>query len=369
MSLSLRALASVLAAAVISVVLFVGAAFAESGIYTVRGVPVDASGASATAARDLAIPKGRGEAWSRLFRRLVPRANWASEPQLDEATLDELIASFEVRNERSSSTRYLAEMTYTFNGDKVRSILRGAAIPFTETRARPALVIPILEGAGGAVLWGDNAFARAWGNTTFRDELAPIVVPSGDTEDLVSFPDASSVPPDWTRLEALAARYGANEVLIARAVVAGGQATIAYTRVNAKGTSDASAFGSGSDDDAALANAIASLSADWQETWKSRTATDTAIVNSLQAIVSFASLPEWVATRKRLVGISIVTGIDVGRISINEARVSIRFSGDRDLLDENLAEEGLMLEEDRVEIGYFRLVPYVPATIPSPTPQ
>jgi len=244
--------------------------------------------------------------------------------------------------------------------------LRGAGVSFTDTRAKPVLVIPVIDGSSGAVLWGDNAFARAWGNISFRDEVAPMVVPTGDTEDLIAFPDAASVSADWARLEPVAARYGANEVLIARAVVAGGQASIAWTRVNAKGTSEGTAFGSGGSDDEALQTATYDLAISWQETWKSRTATDNSAVSGISAIISFASLPEWGETRRRLLEVPGIAGIDVARITVSEARVTIRFRGPRDLLDEALAEELWQLEPDPAEPGYLRLAPYVTAPIGAP---
>lgn len=336
------------------------APMAMADIFTVRGVPVDASGPSATAARDLAIPTGRAEAFTRLFKRLTPQAEWAKMPAVDEATLDDLITAFEVKNERSSSTRYLADITYSFNPDKVRTLLRGAGVSFTDTRAKPVLVIPVFDGPSGTVLWGSNEFASAWGQISFRDEVAPMVVPTGDTEDLITFPDVASVSADWARLEPMAMRYGANEVLIARAVVAGGQATIAWTRVNAKGTSEGSAFGSGGNDAEALTAATYNLANEWQEIWKTRTATDNSAVSTISAIISFASLPEWVETRRRLLDVTGIAGIDVARITVNEARILIRYRGPRDLLDEALSEELWMLEADPTEPGYERLVPYVP---------
>ncbi len=336
------------------------APLAKADIFTVRGVPVDASGPSATAARDLAIPTGRAEAFTRLFKRLTPQAEWAKMPAVDEATLDDLITAFEVKNERSSSTRYLADITYTFDPDKVRTLLRGAGVSFTDTRAKPVLVIPVFDGPAGTVLWGSNDFSSAWGQISFRDEVAPMVVPTGDTEDLIAFPDAASVSADWARLEPMAIRYGANEVLIARAVVAGGQATIAWTRVNAKGTSEGSAFGSGGSDGEALASATYNLAIEWQEIWKTRTATDNSAVSTISAIISFASLPEWVETRRRLLEVTGIAGIDVSRITVSEARVTIRYRGPRDLLDEALSEELWMFEADPMEPGYVRLVPYVP---------
>ena len=109
-------------------------------VFTVTGIKIDQTAESATAARDLAMAQGRPLAWTRLYRRLTAMANWSKQPPLDANALLRLVRSFEVGNERRSSTRYLADVTYHFNAAAVRGLLRQSGISYTETRARPALV-------------------------------------------------------------------------------------------------------------------------------------------------------------------------------------------------------------------------------------
>src|SRR5215467_1202969 len=108
-------------------------------LFTVTGVKVDATAESATTARDMAMAQGRPVAFTRLFRRLVAQGNWSKQPQLDENTLLRMVRSFEVANERRSTTRYLADVTYHFNAAAVRAALRQARIAYTETRSKPAV--------------------------------------------------------------------------------------------------------------------------------------------------------------------------------------------------------------------------------------
>src|SRR4029079_16874589 len=118
------------------------------------------SAESATAARDLAMTQGRPAAWTKLFRRLTATAQWSKQPQLDDNALIRLVRSFEVSGERRSTTRYLAEATYHFNPVGVRAVLRQANIPYTETRSRPALVIPVIAGKPG--FDPASPWAKAW---------------------------------------------------------------------------------------------------------------------------------------------------------------------------------------------------------------
>src|SRR5438445_10667846 len=118
-------------------------------LFTVSGIKVDASAESATTARDIAMTQGRPAAWTKLYRRLTAASMWAKQPQLDDNALLRLIRSFEVAGERRSTTRYLAEVIFHFNPVAVRAALRQSNIAYTETRARPTLVIPVIAGRAG----------------------------------------------------------------------------------------------------------------------------------------------------------------------------------------------------------------------------
>ena len=100
--------------------------------FTVSGIKVDATGASPRAARDLAMMQGRPLAWSTLFRRFTGQPIWGTEPQLAERELLGLILSSDAGNIRRNTTRYLADVTFHFNPEAVRELLRRSNIVFTE---------------------------------------------------------------------------------------------------------------------------------------------------------------------------------------------------------------------------------------------
>jgi len=100
--------------------------------FSVIGVKVDATALSPRAARDLAMTQGRPLAWSTLFRRFTGEPLWGTEPQLAESELLGLILSSDAGNIRRSTTRYLADVTFHFNPEAVRQVLRRSNIVFTE---------------------------------------------------------------------------------------------------------------------------------------------------------------------------------------------------------------------------------------------
>src|SRR5258706_15588344 len=70
-------------------------AVAAIDMFTISDIKVEATAESPRAARDLAMARGRPQAWSKLFRRFTVQDAWGSEPQLSDAQLLGLILSVE----------------------------------------------------------------------------------------------------------------------------------------------------------------------------------------------------------------------------------------------------------------------------------
>src|SRR5678815_4232048 len=114
----------------------------DNSLYSVSNVHVDATGASSTEALNAAITQGRGKAFQIVYRRLTRQADWPKQPTLDAAGLLRISRGYNIANERRSTTRYVADVTYMFNPDAVARTLRAAQIAFSQTQAKRILVIP-----------------------------------------------------------------------------------------------------------------------------------------------------------------------------------------------------------------------------------
>src|SRR5579872_1602977 len=183
-------------------------------LFTVAAVKVEGSAESAISARDAAMAQGRSAAWTRLFRRLTAAANWRREPMLGEKALERLIrGDYQVSNERRSTTRYLADVTFHFNPNAVRLVLRQANIPYTEMRSPPVLVVPITAGSG---FQPASPWAAAWKDPELQQGLVPFITPAADDmDDLFARPDLMQA--DWNAVAPLANRYNASAVILASA--------------------------------------------------------------------------------------------------------------------------------------------------------
>ncbi len=318
------------------------AARADSDPYTVANVHVDASAASSTEAQTIAINKGRQQAWVTLIHRLTRSQDWAKVPALDDVGIQRLIRTYDITNERRSTTRYVAEVTYVFNTDAVRRFFRGANVAYTDAQARPILVIPMGQAYAPRSPW-----AAAWNDQRFAAAAVPMISPSSDAMDGVTLSALQYGSATWNDVGPIAARMQAGQVVLAQALPAKDHITVKLRILGpnvsqalpditvplAPGTPAAKAFGDAAD---AAADAISNA-------WKSRSAVDFSARQKLTANVKIASVTDWGLVQQKLAAISTVLDVDVVAMNIGEAQIVITYAGSADQLHDFLTQGGLDL--------------------------
>jgi hypothetical protein len=304
---------------------------ADASLYSVPGVEVDATAQSATLARDIALARGRPEAWQRLFRRLTPPSLWNQQPNPDAQQLERMILSLGINNERRSTTRYLAEVTYNFNPVEVGNLLRSSGIRYAEAQARPVLVIPLSEG----VYDPQSDWSRAWMQPSVAQGLVPVILPNGDAADIPVLGQPGLAAMGWDGLAPLAERYEVDEVVVARVTPDGNAAQLSIVTPQGRQV-ESLAFAQSTL--AATADAAAQLIAgDWKET----AAVDYSRRARLTADVAFNGPEDWFRIRERLASVRTVAAVSVLGISVNEARVELTYFGQANQLGDAMAQQSL----------------------------
>jgi hypothetical protein len=324
------------------------AALAEGSVFTVRDVSVDATASGAAQARDIAIAQGQQVAFQELMHRLTRQQDWSFLPQESPDQISGLILGFEVSQEHTSSTRYIAKVIYHFKPNAVRALLRNSGIAFSEARARPALVLPVFESPSGTVLWADpNPWRAAWNaHKDLGDALVPLMLPLGDIGDSTMISAAQAKSASWADVAKLAQKYGLDRVLIADATADGaGNLNVRLTQVSAnqQPTSTRFSFAGGGDLTTQLNQAVSSALNRLYEQWKAATIVSFAQQNTLVASVSFSSLDNWLAIRHSLDQAPTVTGVDLLAISPLGAQVRLHYAGTTDQLRITLAQASVAL--------------------------
>ena len=321
---------------------------AAEDLYTVSGLHVDASAASSAEALNLAIAQGRPRAWQILYRRLTRQADWARQPQLDAASLVRLSRSYLPANERRSTTRYVADVTYMFNPDAVSRTLRDANIAFTQTVVRRILLVPMSPN------YNNGPWAQAFSAPSLHDSLVPFALPTAaDSSDLsaLNFDSAS-----WNDVAAVAGRIKASEAALLQVVNVNGKMIVNVRRLGqgeaASKTQVEVPMVQGFNASFPAA-AQAGLNA-MEDLWKSRSVVNYNTRGTLTADVKVDSLNQWGAIQTALSGTNVVTNVLVVAMNTGYARLSIAYMGTPDQLRDALGEQGLALSN---KSGQFTLMP------------
>jgi hypothetical protein len=321
----------------LAVMLLAAPAMAQDSLYTVPGIHVDASGASSTEAYNAAIAQGRARAFQILFRRLTRQADWAKQPALDSGALLRLTRGNNVSNERRSTTRYTADVTYLFNPDAVARTLRAAQIAFSQATAKRILVIALSPNVS------HGPWSQALQAPAFRESTVPFTVTAPEDDSALAairFDTAG-----WADVSAVAVKYHVAEVGLVQAVYANGKMTVNIKRLGAGETPVTTSVDVpmlqtvGTTYPAAAQAAVHAI----EDLWKTRNALDFSQRGKLTADVRISSLQQWGDIQTALGGVGNVTGTTVTAMDMNFARISIGYVGGVDQLREALNAAGLAL--------------------------
>jgi hypothetical protein len=327
----------------------------RSDVFTARALAVDVTDKSAVAARKLALLDGQRRALDLVLRRITLRAEHAGLPKPNDKAIAQLVAAVQISDEKTSSVRYLARLTVHFHRAAIRRLLRDAGFRFSETRAKPTLVLPVFEkGAALSLFETSNIWRRAWDRLALApDSLLPLLLPKGDLKDVTTIAAKAALAGSEEQLRAIARRYGVENVLVSHAVLsidlaAGGvpQVQVNMLRFTPRGKStEVSDYGVKVADDleTAMDRLARRVAGDQLEQWKRRTQLSFDADTSLSAQVPLSVLADWLSIRQRLNATAMVRSFKLQSISRQAAQVIVDYLGDTDSLVISLAQRDLQL--------------------------
>jgi len=324
-------------------------------VFTVSNVHVDESAAAAANARDTALARGERRAFDELMRRLTVRADRDRLPRPNAETLSGLVADISIANEKNSSVRYIADITYRFKPQAIRNLMRSQGLPYAETRSKPVLVLPLYETAGTIALWEDpNPWRKAWAAAPDRNGLVPLRVPVADLRDVAEISAELAAAGDVARLKQIARRYGADAAIVARAAVGSrpdGRPEVAvtavtYGAVDRDQTIVATLTATANESLDALLDRARRDTADLVEDyWKTANLIQFEQNSVMVAEMPLSSLRDWVEVQNRFREVALIQRVDLVLMSREEARFNLFYLGDASQLKLALAQKDLVLTE------------------------
>ena len=310
---------------------------AQDTTYTVAGIHVDASGPSSTEALNAAIAQGRFKAFQTLYRRLTRQADWPRQPQLDVGGLLKLSRGYTIANERRSTTRYVADVTYLFNPEAVVRLLRASNIAYSQGAAKRILVIPMSPNVS------HGPWSQALMSPAFQSSVVPFTVSAAEDDAALTALNFDTAT--WNDVAAVAARNRVTEVGLVQAVYANGKMTVNIRRLGVGETPAKSSVEVPVLQTVSTTYPVAAQAAvrGIEDLWKTRSAIDFSQRGRLTADVRITSLQQWGEIQSQLASVSNVTGVTVLAMDMSYARIQLGYQGGADQLREALSGAGLAL--------------------------
>ncbi|HTZ37534.1 MAG TPA: DUF2066 domain-containing protein [Stellaceae bacterium] len=326
-------------------------------------VTVDATSDSAAKARDIARMDGARRALNAVVERLAGGAANAKPLKLSDNQVTDLVASFEVANEKMSAVRYVADYTYHFKQAELRKALQSAGIAIaadataatgaTTGSGKSAVVLPVYQDGAQAMLWDDpNPWRQAWSQRPAAGGGTTLLLPLGDVSDLSTIDADKARSGDAAALAAIGKKEGADDVLVMLAVPRaasdkpGVDVTVRRYRAGqfVDVHTDSIDANAGEGEDALMQRAVGAIAADLDNGWKNAKDTLASQQGSLVVVAPITSLEDWIKLREGLSGLPAVRKLDLRSLSRQEATVEIQYVGTLDQLKASLASIKLGLE-------------------------
>lgn len=184
----------------------------EAAVYRIADVTVDVTADNASQARDKAIFQAQKQGFDLLLTRLGSSARAGG---MDEDSIARMVRAFDVQKEYAAGKRYTGTFTLHFRPEAVREFLSQKGATYTEERAEPFVVIPVMRQGKVDVLWEDRTPWRdAWEEASLQSGLIPLIVPPGELDDIAAISAAEALAGHMEKFQGLKARYNAGGVLV-----------------------------------------------------------------------------------------------------------------------------------------------------------
>lgn len=342
--------------AAFAMALMPASAFAQA--YTVRGIEIDATAATAFEAQRQALSDGQTRAAERLILRLtLPEDRMeANLPPITASTAAELIAGLQIADEQRSSTRYRGVLSVEFDRRAVGDYLSSFGLAYVESQDARVLVVPVLEDESGQRIWSTD-WQRAWLNGGFDTALTPFIALGSRTDpdgvplgrDLISVREAMDLDAD--ALSRLARAYGVDRVAVILARRGGGAVRAAGALI-AFGPDGPvrEDLGSVASSDG-FADAARRIVDRREEAWKRSAVVRGGDEAQLELTLLFSSINEWRALQRAVAGASLIQDARLDALSRTGAAMTITHRGTREQVSAELAARGARLVEDE-DLGW-----------------
>jgi hypothetical protein len=350
--------------------LFGGAVQAADSLYEVAKVSVDTTAKDAVAARQTGMAEAEMRAVKIVLQRLVPLSAQEQLPELSQEDVESMVNGVSIRKEENSTTRYIATLDVSVNERGIKQLLQDQGIAYSEERAPPISVLPLVIAGGSVKGEGGDVWRQAWEDLDLSHSMTPAMVlrPRPDfgleTVKAVLAGDAQA-------LASMQGDYGYGPLVIAVGESGDGKFITRLAGADSVGPIN---FGRsdtlGGDAKAAARSAAATAFAIIENRWKVTQSGDALttevkyeegtegapgaggisppkgeVARNVVAQVEFSGLKDWQDMRGRLMNVAGIQALEVNSLSARAASITFDYAGSLGRLQTELGQNGFLFAE------------------------
>ncbi len=308
--------------------------------YRVKDLVVDKVAPSPAQAAQQGRDEARLVGAARLIERLtLPEDRAAARSPIETAAVARLYRSYQVQSEIKSTAvqggvQASGVVMWTFRPDSVREYLEQRGVPYVDTQAAQALIIPVAAGGVDVATWGSYWVERSSSGDVVGKSDDTLLTPYiASTQGWPRRPSAAEVQTE------VAAR-GADHGVIAEVFQQGAQYYVRLIDLRPNvAKAEIGVAGPFTSLQAAQAGAVAEL----EHAWKVASIVRSNGSTSLSLVATFRDLQEWVSIRKSLETSRLINNLDVEALTTVGADISLSYSGRPEQLVSDLRARGVEL--------------------------
>jgi Uncharacterized protein conserved in bacteria (DUF2066) len=343
---------------------------AADSLYDVAKLSVDVTAQDAVAARETGMAEAELRAVKIVMQRLVPSNAQELLPELSQEDAVGLVNGVAIRKEQNSSTRYIGTLDVSVNEQAVKQLLQEQGIPYSEERAAPISILPLVIAGDSVKSEGAEGWRQAWEDLDLSHSMTPATI-LRPRQDL----DVASVKAvlggDAQALAAMQGDYGYGPLVIAVGEAADGTFVTRLAGADSVGVinlgrSDPLGGDAGATAREAAATAFAIIENRWKLSQsgespptevnyapEAKPAPGSAgeapppaeVPRNVVAQVEFSGLKDWQDIRGRLMKVTGIQALEVNSLSARAASITFDYAGSLGRLQKELGQNGFAFDD------------------------
>jgi hypothetical protein len=316
----------------------------------------------------MGMAEAQARAVKTVLQRLLPVGVDADLPGLTKEDIEGLVNGVSIRKEQNSTTRYIANLDVSVNEQAIKQLLQDYSLPYSEERAQPTSILPLMIAGGAVAGEGAEGWRQAWDDLDLSHSITPATilrprpglgldtvnaVLAGDAEALAKMQDEYGSP------LVIAVGEIAGGAFITRLAGADGVGQIAFERSDPVG----------GDPNVTAREAAAIALGIIENRWKTtgtggapgaeannqpgaggapdagREGPKGEIPRNIVAQVEFSGLKEWQEIRGRLTNVAGIQGLEVNSLSARAASITFEYAGPLGRLQQELDQNGFVFDD------------------------